>query len=413
MGYSSVFSLFLVIGLVIVNSGVSTQPSGAPDLSFPKAVAFLAFDQAGMAQGIPTPWWATPQSFTTVLADTGTEVVWHALYWNTGGGNFRMGLLEDTISYVKAKLPYVLFQGSIDAYDYCLYFGGSEQPDLDAIYVVNSQPQHPPGYPSCWALDITKPKARQYVINGAEQLIKIGVDLLHFDCVDCLAGDFKLNIQPYVDAWRQIAKTVRDIARNEYHRNVILTINNGIHPGRGFEFGFVFPDQDYLDLGVWGPNWVTMMKTGNFEFDWANIKSQIQSVYGYIPPLFLFLDWGGAATGDLMINLGMMPASSQIDALMALNKIALKEKVSFVFPLNGGGYDSMNAGTYGAIKRMMNTISTVHNYTVTTTVTVVPPNVTITETKMATSSQEATPLIAAVVIAIGVIMFAIVSRRRN
>lgn len=299
--------------------------------------------------------------FTGILAETATDLVWHALYLSPSdhAPSATLSAFTEEIKYVKARLPWVLFQGVVDAYDYC-----AQTPDPGIVYSTSHD--YWAGYPGCYALDIAKPKGTQVVIQFAEYLVDAGVDLLHFDCVNCLPGAYNLDRGPYINAWKQIASFVKDYARNRYGKDIPVTINNA-----GLLFGgVVFPDQDYLDLALAGEETTRMVKAESFSIPWGQIKSAIMRTYRHLPPTIIFLDTGGP--NDPMPAFASLPKSEQIKELTMLHSIALKEGAHFAYPLYGlgeipygqnfnveGQYDAIRHGTYDTIKQLANSISTI------------------------------------------------------
>jgi hypothetical protein len=395
------------------------------DLSFPKAVAELR-DFNGIAYDIDD------RVFTGLLAVTGTEIVWRAWLATPGDpesmddGRFSQfrDRFVDRISYVKTRLPWVLFEGAVDAYDFCPWSG---VPDPDAIYNPGSS-GYKMGFSGCWPLDIAKPRARQYVIADAESMIDAGVDLLHFDCVDCLAGAYDLNVQRYVDAWEQIAHDVREYARS-HDKEVLLTVNTPI--GRDGTLWHAFPDQDYFDLSIPPPNIVTNTITlGHTGINWSSIKRQIiHSGYAHLPPLNLFIDYGDPDAETALEALARLPVAKQVSAVSIFFNEASQEQVNFVFPLHSGeidsssnppgytAYDAIKQGTYDAMRQMMNSISTVHTMTVTSISTQLSTVTTTRNITVSSASQfdqsQALSLSAAIVVAAVVIAIALTAKRRS
>jgi hypothetical protein len=323
----------------------------------------------------PIPLEYPPQTLMRILADTGTEIVWHATYTiprNMQDSEDSTGWWDTArvVKYVKQRMPWVFFQGAVDAYDWC------GRPDLSIVY---SKGSYPMGYPGCYALDITKPNGSRVVINYAERLIDAGFELLHFDCIDCLRGSLGLPRQPYLEAWKQISSAVKEYARTKYGKEIPVTINN-------YPTDVTYPSQDYLDLGFSGPEMSDMVRSGSFPIPWDEIKAKVTETFGHIPPIIFFIDSGGP--GDPMPVFASLSRDDQIKELNALHNMSLQQGVHFAYPLHGLGttpyeiitapglgtgtsaYDPVKQGTYEAIKRLTNSLSEVHTMTVTETITV-------------------------------------------
>jgi len=362
------------------------------------------------------------QTLTRILADTGTEVVFRAYFQVAGPGGTNTHdpiVLRDTIEYVRARLPWVHLMGGVDAYGYCgwsLPANGSE-----FLYVVGNG-HMPKEAPNCWDLDIAKPAARKIVLDMAYTQIDAGFDSLFFDCLDCLAGTFNLNVNPYMEAWRQIASAVKDYAQTEYGREIQVCVNTAWDAR-------IWPYQDFISLGLTGTG-AEMIKNQKLQIDWGTIKRNIKNVYGRLLPIMFFLDWGSYEESP-MVALANLPREDQVKVIALLHDTALREGLLFVYPLHGGDimtyaqieqgqpwrvYDAIEQGTYDAMKQLTSTISTVHTMTVTATST---DTLTATVTANRTVTAPAPPLvenpvlIPAVVLGIAIVLAAIILRRRN
>lgn len=395
---------FLILAIAGLAVSVEGKAPNAVDLSFPKVVSqyYPIID-------------GDKESLVRILAETGTEMVFHAYYaipGATGHDHGRPSLIASTIGYVKDRMPWVVFEGAIDAYDYC-----TANPDLSAVY-AEAVKQYKEGFSGCYPLDPIKAKAQQLIINVAMSLIDAGVDLLHFDLIDGVPAFYHLDMEPYIAAWKQIASAVKDYAHNKYGKDVEVSINNSIGQG------YVWPYQDYLALGLAGVEGAGMIQTQNMRVNWIGEKAQIVNVYGWLPPLLFFLDYGSPEHETPMTALASLSRERQIAVLDMLHAMALAQKVMFVYPLHGGRicvdpscdlqYDAIEQGTYDAIKELTNNISSVHTMTVTATSTETL-RTTVTENStiaMLGQGTVADPLIfSAVVLGIAIVLVALILRR--
>lgn len=411
----------LVLGLVLLATPLQQSIGGnsqtsAVDLSSAKVVSLyesiLDTDE---------------QTLTRILADTGTEVVFRAYFQVAGpaGTNTQDSrLLRDRITHIKATLPWVNFMGGVDAYGYC----GSQLP-LNAsefLYVLPNG-NMPKEAPNCWDLDIAKPAARKIVLDMAYTLIDAGFDLLFFDCLDCLAGTFNLPINPYMEAWRQIASAVKDYAQTKYGREIQVCVNTAWNAD-------IWPYQDFISLGLTGTG-AEMIRNQKLQIDWGTIKTNIKSVYGRLLPIMFFLDWGSYEESP-MVALASLPREDQNKAITLLHDTALREGLLFVYPLHGGDimtyaqieqglpwrvYDAIEQGTYDTIEQLTSTISIVHTMTVTSTETETSTEtLTATVTANRTVAVHASPLvenpvllISALVLGLAIVLAAIIMTRRK
>jgi len=114
----------------------------------------------------------------------------------------------------------------------------------------------------------------------------------------------------------------------------------------------LWPHQDFLTKSVKLEPIQKQMITD----DWSGYRAQIQSVYSQIPPVMVFVDWGGANTP--METFAKLPTEQQISMLKLLSARCVEEGFLFVYPLHKEHlYDAVSQGTYEAIRELTNKIT--------------------------------------------------------
>jgi hypothetical protein len=299
-----------------------------------------------------------------ILEATRTDLIFRAYFrgFARGLNSSDYSKLASTIKEVRAQLPWIQVMGGITCS--VVYYPGDYWPNGTLInqndakqmfwLLRNGSPAHHPSFP--WpVLDITKPLARQFIEKYVYRFVDAGIDSIFFDEVDIIpntAFRYGLNIseQPYIESWKQIVESVKDYARRQYGRTLLVTLNTGYVNLRGEPPIGVWPNQDFISVSF---NTETI-RTGSIQDDWNGFKAQVERAYGRLLPIMAFIDWGGGET-PLSI-FASLPRLQQIKLLKLLHDTARSEDLLLVYPLHGGAmngsithFDADN--TYDAIKQ--------------------------------------------------------------
>lgn len=383
------------------------------------------------------------------LAETGTEVVYRAHFrWGQDEqwyGKDLYSRLAHTISEIKARLPWVHVMGAITCE---AFVDGDWWPNGTVVSVEakrqmlwtlpnGTMPRSPHDPSRSYVLDMSKPLARQFVLEYAYKFIDAGFDSLWFDEIQVVPWwsrwtyGLKVSEEPYMQTWKQIASAVKDYSRSKYGTDLLVSLNNGWVNAKGEMnswYGSPIPDpwpyQDFISIGVS----LKTVKTQSMQDDWAGYKAQIKKVYGRLPPIMVFLDWGKPPT-PLSI-FGNLPLEQQIRMLKLLHETALREGMMFVYPLHGGVisnylsppyeyvvYDALKQGTYDTIRQLTSSLVKVYSQTSTLTSTLTLTT-TLTESrtievKVPDEITTSLVLLPTVVVAAVVLLAVIVLRRRR
>jgi len=386
-------------------------------------------------------------TLASVLAETGTEVVFRAHFrWgrdeqgtlyeqniHSGAiGESPYPRLADRIREIQAKLPWVHFMGAITC---AAFVDGDHWPNGTGVTVDAKQqmlwtlpngttPHHFADPVRSYVLDISKPLARQFILEYAYKQIDAGVDLFFFDEPQFVPWwsrwtyGLKVSDKPYIDGWKQIASAVKDYARNKYAKDLLVTVNNGWANAKSDPRPpDPWPYQDFIAIGVS----LKSLETQAMRDDWAGYKAQIRKVYGRLLPTMIFLDWGMPPTP--LSVFGNLPREAQIRMLKLFHETALREGLLFVYPLHGGLisasvnpfilYDAREQGTYDAISDLASSLVKVYSQTITLTATSTLTTTTTVEVKVPAEITTNLILLPIIVSIVAVVLAAMVLRRRR
>lgn len=360
-------------------------------------------------------------SLTRLLAETGTEVVFRGYFRFAKEDMAIYSRLADTIREIKARLPWIHIMGAITC---AAFIDGDYWPNGTVVSPEakqqmmwtlpnGSMPRHYAAFSPSFVLDISKPLARQFILEYTYKLIDAGVDSVFFDEPQYVPWwsrwtyGLKISDKPYVDGWRQIASAVKDNARSRYGKELLVTINNGWVNAKGESRApDPWPEQDFLSVGVS----LKTAQTGSIRDDWSGYKAQIKKVYGRLPTTISFIDYPEPLT-----TFSKMPSEEQARMLKLLHDTALREGLLFAYPLHGGiiseympppheivVYDAVEQGTYDAIRQLTNSLVRIYSQTLTSTLTQ-----TVTEERTITAPGEIPSNLMTIAVAVIVIVAAL------
>jgi hypothetical protein len=318
------------------------------------------------------------------LADTGTDVVFRA-YWGSDDALGRVPIdqsqkLAFRIMEIKHQLPSINIMGGLTGtsfYEDGWWPNGTtiSEDSIKQMSLVLQNGATPRFYGNP-VLDIRKPLARQFLLAWTYAQLDAGVDSIFFDYIDYashLTSDAPES--SFITAWQTIASSVKEYATTKLARQVAVTVGGGP----------IWPDQDFLTKSVK----LETIEQQKITDDWSRYKAQIQSVYGKIPPVMIFIDWGGAKTPmEVFVK---FPTQQQISMLRLLSASCVEERFLFVYPLYKGHlYDAVSQGTYDAIRELTSEIRGVQFSSTTQLTTALSTSVRTTETTISTSSAFST-----------------------
>jgi dihydroxyacetone kinase DhaKLM complex PTS-EIIA-like component DhaM len=305
------------------------------------------------------------QSVVRQLADTGTQVVFRG-YWGSDDALGRVPIdefrkLNLRLTEIKQQLPEINIMGGLTGtsfYEDGWWPNGTSigKDSVQQMSLVLPNGVTPRFYGNP-VLDIRKPLGREFLLAWAYGQLDAGVDSIFFDYID-YASHVAVDVpeSSFIAAWQMIASSVKEYATTKLARQVTVTIGEGV----------LWPDQDFLTKSVK----LETIEKQEITDDWSRYKAQIQSVYGKIPPVMIFVDWGGARTP--METFVKLPTQEQISMLRLLSASCVEEGFLFVYPLHKEHlYDAVSQGTYDAIRELTNKVTGVQSSTTAPLTTVV------------------------------------------
>jgi hypothetical protein len=316
------------------------------------------------------------QSIVRQLADTGTQVVFRG-YWGSNDALGRVSIdefrrLNFRLTEIKRQLPEINILGGLTGtsfYEDGWWPNGTsigkDSVRQMSLLIPNGVTPRFAGNP---VLDIRKPLARQFLLAWAYGQLDAGVDSIFFDYID-YASHVAVDVQDssFIAAWQMIASSVKEYATTKVARQVTVTIGEGV----------LWPDQDFLTKSVK----LETIEKQKITDDWSRYKAQIRSVYGKIPPVMIFLDWGGVTSKTPMETFIKLPTQQQISMLKLLSASCVEEGFLFVYPLHKTHlYDAVSQGTYDTIRELTNQITGVQSSTTVPLTTVISTPSLTTET---------------------------------
>jgi hypothetical protein len=317
---------------------------------------------------------------TRLLSNTGTEVVFRGYFrWGKEDPNIY-SVLATRISEIKTRMPWIHLVGAITASAFVDgdYWPNGTVVSLDAkrqmLWTLpnGTMPRHFADPSRSYVLDISKPLAREFILQYAYRLIDAGFDSLWFDEVQFIPWDSvwayrlsQISEQPYIAAWKDIVSAVKDYSRSKYGRELPVSLNGGWVIPKGYCcLPNVWPYQDFITISVS----LTTLQSQSIQDDWAGYKANIIKAYGHLLPIITWLDDGKPPTPIFIF--GNLPRDAQISMLQLIHETSLREDILFAYPLHGGVmsnylsppynfvvYDAIKQGTYDAIQQLASSIS--------------------------------------------------------
>ena len=364
--------------LVFVSLLALTPQPQAVDLDSVKVVSFY--------EGIEG---AVMPTLINELADTGTQVVFRAFWKGRTVDLATFSALKERIREIKARLPWIQIMGAmtgaLSGYpdDYwpngtLISHDAAEQMLWTAAdgSFYSSPYSLPARIP---VLDISRQLAREFVEAYAYRFVDVGFDSLYFDQMDIIPSGatsygLKVDYQPYIDAWGQIAAAVKNYSMRKYGRQFYVTAFSEWLDTQGNAPFKPWPYQDFISVSM-NP---ASVKDPLTQTDWSRFRAQVIEVYGHAIPIMVFMDLGcTSVVPQCPIEVfASQPRDVQIQLLKKLQDIALRDQVLLVYPLHGGGiknppyvYDAISQGTFDTIRQLANSQVTVYTVLETTTVT--------------------------------------------
>ena len=329
-------------------------------------------------------------TLTRILIETRTEVIFRG-YFRWGKESLAdYSRLSNRIKSLKTAMPWIHFMGGISCAN---FVDGDYWPNgtivtadqkLQMLWIVpnGTMPRHFADPDKAYVLDISKPLARQFILQHSYKLIDAGFDSLFFDEVSFIpwnSGGFlttyglgQISEEPYLAAWKEISSSVKEYARTMYRKELPVTLNNGNVNAIGenrWSASHYWPYQDFISIGI---NLQTL-EALSIQDDWAGYKAAVQQAYGRVPATMIFMDWGKPPTPMSLFS--KLSVDEQVRMLNMLHETAARDGFLFVYPLHGGAmseyssvaYDACREGTYDTIRQLTST--PVGTYTLTFTAT--------------------------------------------
>jgi hypothetical protein len=367
-------------------------------------------------------------TLTRVLAETGTQVVFRAVFqW--GKENLADPRGVQRIKEIKAAIPGIHLMGGITCAN---FVDGEYWPNgtivsadekLQMLWIApnGTMLRHFTDPDKAYVLDLSKPLARQFILQNSYTLIDDGFDSLFFDEVSFIPwnsltryGLGKSSEEPYLAAWKEISSSVKQYARTTYGKELPVTLNNGNVNAIGenrWSASRYWPYQDFISVGIT----MQTVETQSIQDDWAGYKVAVAQAYGRVPPTMVFIDWGTPPTS--MSLFGKLPVEQQVKMLNMLHETAANEGFMFVYPLHGGiisdhpyvVYDAFKQGTYDTIRHLTSTLA--GTYTQTAMATMITEQMTTTMMAHTLGTTPSALLVAAVCVL--AVVLAVTLKRRT
>jgi len=291
-----------------------------------------------------------------ILSETRTDTVFRAYFrWNPDTPS-TYSKLQSVVSNIHASLPQVTLMGGLTAAAFTPVDHWPNGATLSAEEVRNIAWTLPNGEtarhvtdPSKYVFDITKPLARQFILAYAYQLVDAGFGSLFFDEVNYIPYHGRQANAPYVNAWQQIASSLKNYALTKHGKTLPVAMNGG--------WSTVWPCQDFITVSVSMATMTSQVMRDN----WDDFKNRVMQVHGHLPQIMYFIDWGGIPTP--LSTFASLSQNEQIKMIRLLHETSLREHILFVYPIHGGviaknpikKYDAIQQGTYDTIKQLTTT----------------------------------------------------------
>lgn len=322
------------------------------------------------------------------LREAGVQLIFREyIRWGVIDPNV-FSIVKDYNTRIKEEIPYIHITGGITA---AIFYVNDYWPNgtivdhnqyNDLLFLYDDEPvPHYANPEISYVMDISKPLARDFIVEWAKLSIDSGIDSIFVDEVEMVPRkiwefDQKNRYKEYYPYWKDIVDRLKEYAAQEHGIELLVSMNDlWVHP-RGSKRKVMdpWPHQDFISISF-------SLKT--FELkkpvcDWEGYKKQVKKVYGKLIPIIAFIDDGVPPTPHSFF--GNMPLEDQEKMLKMLHEEALEHGLLFAYPLHGGVinnyleppyepivYDAKQMGTFEAIKSLTNTLVKVFIITETTT----------------------------------------------
>ena len=203
--------------------------------------------------------------------------------------------------------------------------------------------------------DLASQNYRNYLVGWSEKQIDSGVGALFYDQVYKYAiyKVQKMGQNPttvytaYAQYFTRVTDTLRSYAQSKYGTNLLIAVNDG------FVRNFILWPQPAVtyqmqDLMVFSFDLTDFSSPFKLDENWAQVKSEVNSIFGRSMPIFAYMDWGNGT--NPLSEFASLSTNNQITLLTEMAGAANAAGILFAYPVFiAGRYDSTKAGTYQTI----------------------------------------------------------------